>query len=112
MVIPYAVGVDIGCRMSLTVLGLVVKDGKFAYLNATLQEVVPLGTFDSALPFNEYQMGIVEKKGKWGIIDSLGHFIIPLEYDEICYVSDYGSDYELLSLKKKDGRAIKYSDSF
>lgn len=87
-------------------LGLVVKDGKFAYLNATLQEVVPLGTFDSALPFNEYQMGIVEKKGKWGIIDSLGHFIIPLEYDEICYVSDYGSDYELLSLKKKGCIAV------
>ena len=38
-------------------LGLVVKDGKFAYLNEKLQEVVPLGTFDSALPFKEYQMG-------------------------------------------------------
>ena len=87
-------------------LGLVVKDGKFAYLNEKLQEVVPLGTFDSALPFKEYQMGIVEKQGKWGIIDSLGHFILPLEYDKIDYVSDYGSDYELFSLKKKGHIAV------
>lgn len=93
-------------RVCFNGLGLVMKDGEFAYLNTKLQEVVPFGTFDSALPFNKYQMGIGEKKGKWGIIDSLGHFIIPLEYDNIGYVSCYGGSYEIFSLKKKGRIAV------
>lgn len=87
-------------------LGLVVRNGEYAYLNSKLQEVVPFGTFDVAFPFNENQMGIVGEKGKWGIIDSLGQLILPLEYDEIDYVSAYGSDYELLSLKKNGRIAV------
>lgn len=93
-------------RICINSLGLVMKDGKYAYLNSNLQEVVPLGTFDSALPFNEYPVGIVGKKKKWGVIDSLGHLILPLEYDKIEYIGDCCGEYTLLSLKKDERIAV------
>ena len=79
---------------------LAKKGDKHVFLNNKLKEIIPAGEYDYAEPFNEHPVGIVGKSGKYGLIDSLGNYIIPLEYDKIYYNSFYGNDFRTLSLCK------------
>jgi len=86
----------------------VERNGKIAYLNQNFEEVVPFGTYEIAEPFRNY-LGIVGKNGKYGIIDTLGTVILPLEYDFIEHPTEYSNESDLFAVKK--GNNIQILDN-
>ncbi|WP_271856426.1 WG repeat-containing protein [Patiriisocius marinus] len=86
----------------------VEKNGKVAYLNKDFKEVVNFGTYDIAEPFRNY-LGIVAKKGKYGIIDTLGNVVLPIKYDFIEHPTEYSNESDLFAIKK--GKNIQLLDN-
>ena len=58
-------------------LALVEKDGKYGFVDAAGNEVIPV-QYDYALSFLE-GFARVEKNGKYGLINTTGHEVIPLQ---------------------------------
>jgi hypothetical protein len=85
----------------------VERNGKVAYLNKDLKQVVNFGTYDAAEPFRNY-LGIVAKNGKYGIIDTLGNVILPIKYDFIEHPTEYSNESDLFAVKK--GKTIQLLD--
>ncbi|WP_125411736.1 WG repeat-containing protein [Leeuwenhoekiella sp. MAR_2009_132] len=86
----------------------VEKNGKVAYLNKDFKEVVNFGTYDIAEPYRNY-LGIVSKKGKYGIIDTLGNVVLPIKYDFIEHPTEYSNESDLFAIKK--GKNIQLLDN-
>ncbi|MEZ4774678.1 MAG: WG repeat-containing protein [Bacteroidia bacterium] len=60
--------------------------GRWGYLNGAEQIVIP-ARFHSATSFS-LGRATVEYKGKWGQIDTNGHRIIPIRYDDPYFIPD------------------------
>ena len=62
---------------------LVQIEDRIAFLNSKFDEVVPLGRYSHAEPFNAYELAIVADEGKWGIVNKQGEVCLPLSADYI-----------------------------
>lgn len=89
-----------GCRVK--------KNGKVSYINNEFNEIVPFGTYEFGEPFRNY-LAIVAQKGKYGIIDTLGKVIMPIEYDLIEHPIEYSNESNLFAIRK--GQNIQLLDS-
>jgi len=63
-------------------------DGKWGYINATGEMVIP-PQFHQALDFSE-GLALISLKleGKWGYIDTTGNIVIPPQFDDAFYFSE------------------------
>ncbi|HZG17924.1 MAG TPA: SEL1-like repeat protein [Candidatus Bathyarchaeia archaeon] len=80
-------------------LAVVVKAGKYGYVNQSGKIVIPL-VWDDAYDF-EYgsSLAIVKQNDTFGLIDINGNIVIPTQYEEI-EALDYSGDFTA----KKDGK--------
>lgn len=60
----------------------VQKDSKYGYTNRAGETVIPF-EYDGALG-NTFDMLIVKKGGKWGVITPDNHKLVPIEYTDVC----------------------------
>ncbi len=85
----------------------VEKNGKIAYIDNEFNEIVPYGTYEVCKPFRNH-LAIVAQKGKFGIIDTLGKPIVPIEYDFIEHPTEYSNESDLFAIK--EGQNIQLLD--
>lgn len=83
-------------------LALVVRNGKYGYLNEKGQEVIAC-QYDNAGLFRNGRT-FVSKDGKWGIIDPKGKAVLPIEYDNSGFRSEAYIYHDGLALIEKDHR--------
>lgn len=60
-------------------LAVVVKDGRFGFIDKTGKTVIPF-EYQFAYPFNQHNQALVLKNGKYGVIDKTGKIIVSLNY--------------------------------
>lgn len=80
-------------------LCLVQKNGKLGYINSAFKTIVPFGKFEILEPYQNY-LAIVSKNDKYGVIDTLGNFVLPLEYDFIEHPGHYTRKSKNFIVKK------------
>lgn len=67
---------------------------QYAYVNERNEKVIPLGTYQWCDPLfvcgfaRVMKYNFFSEKEKWGIIDTLGNIIAPLEYDKIWAIKE------------------------
>lgn len=81
---------------------LVVRDGKYGYLNSKGREVIPC-QYDEAGLFDQDRATVVVN-GKWGIINHTGKVILPIRFDHSGYRSEAYRFHDGLALVELDGR--------
>ena len=81
---------------------------KFGYINEDLEYDIP-AIYDSAYPFNKMYLAIVEFKGRLGVINNSGTWVIEPNYTEILvdencfnYTCNDGSDIYCYTLDLRD----------
>jgi hypothetical protein len=67
----------------------VVRDGKYGYINAKGEEVIP-PRFDFAGRFFDDELALVRVGDKWGYVNARGEEVIPPRFDEAVYLEDNG----------------------
>src|SRR6478735_673546 len=82
-------------RPSLRGYSLWVQDGMWGYINGNGEMQIP-AEYTYLTNFTNGK-SIAGKGGKFGVIDTLNHFVIPLKYDEITYLPDCKDQYFKLS---------------
>jgi len=95
---------------------LVIRDGKFGFIDTNGNEIIPLaydncglyhGTINNIrkgmiFSWHSYDKAVsVCQNGKWGMIDQEGNVVIPLKYDTI---KGYMSDRKSVVWAVKDGK--------
>jgi hypothetical protein len=79
---------------------LVVRDGKYGYLDLNGKEIIPC-QYDRAGLFKNGRT-FVSRNNKWGIIDRMGNIILPIEYDNSGYRAEAYIYHDGLALVEKD----------
>ena len=83
-------------------LYLVVRNGRYGYLDARGKEVIPC-QYRLANPMKD-GFAMVCDSTRYGMIDRRGKVFLPLEYDNSGYRSEIYTFYEGLALVEKDGK--------
>ena len=83
---------------------LVMRDGRYGYLDRRGTEVIPC-TYDDASPFR-YGRALVRQGNHYGIIDTAGRYVLPLEYENRVPYGDKYIYHDSLALVEKDGRVF------
>lgn len=81
---------------------LVRKNGKVAYLDKNLKEVIPFGKYDFGERFNQNRIAIISKNGKYGIINEFGKEIIQPKYDTLEHPEEDYHESEIFEGKNKN----------
>ncbi|MDP1465688.1 WG repeat-containing protein, partial [Klebsiella pneumoniae] len=71
------------------------KDGKFGYLDRSGKTVIPF-QFNEAKYFYKPGLAIVRQDKKYGLIDTLGNYVLADLYDKI----DYSRGNEIAAVKQ------------
>lgn len=79
---------------------LVMRDGKYGYLDPQGNEVIPC-QYDRAGLFKDSR-AYVSIGNKWGIIDRTGRVVLPIEYDNSGYRAEAYIYHDGLALVEKD----------
>ncbi|MGC4128174.1 MAG: WG repeat-containing protein [Bergeyella sp.] len=79
---------------------LVLKNGKYEFINEKAEPAFKNNKFDSATVFDTYQNAIVKRNGKYGMIKPDGEFKVPLEYDFIEYYDTNHLNSEYYNARK------------
>lgn len=61
---------------------------QYAYINVHDKPVIPFGLYSWCDPLFVCGFARVVQNNKWGIIDTLGNIIVPIEYDQICSINE------------------------
>lgn len=62
---------------------LVKMEGKFGYIDANFEPILPFGHFEKYNAFDGSKRAIVRASSKFGLIDQEGKFVLPPKYDTI-----------------------------
>lgn len=93
--------------------GLYVAENKrweYGMITVSGKEIVPFGTYDLIEEFDrgitrvkigKRSSGIKNHENKWGLIDSCGNVVLPVEYDKIWKFQEKGYDHIVV---EKDGK--------
>ena len=80
---------------------LVLKNGKYEFLNEKIKPAFPKNKFDSASVFDAFKNAIVKRNGKYGMIKPNGEIKVPFEYDFIePYDTNHGNYSEYYNARK------------
>jgi hypothetical protein len=80
------------------------KKGKWGYVKEGSEKFVIKAKYDYAKPFGEVvgsERGLVKQKGKWGIIDLKGKFILEPIYDTIFESKRKNGSFKVIRIEKK-----------
>lgn len=81
---------------------LLRKNDSVAYVNQAIHFIVPFGKFDYGEPFGLNKTAIVGAEHKFGIIDTTGTLLLPLEYDELTRPSIYNTQFANYYVARKN----------
>lgn len=81
---------------------LVRKNGKVAYLDKNLKEIIPFGKYDFGERFNQNRIAIISKNHKYGIINEFGKEIVKPEYDTLEHPEEDYHESEIFEGKNKN----------
>lgn len=81
---------------------LVRKNGKVAYLDKNLKEIIPFGRYDFGERFNQNRIAIVSKNHKYGVINEFGKEIVKPEYDTLEHPEEDYHESEIFEGKNKN----------
>lgn len=79
----------------------VVTSGKPYYINSKFQKVIKPGTYEVAQPFRN-DFAIVSSNEKYGIINTKGEVVIPLDFENISHPSRWSNKMDLFILEKEN----------
>lgn len=80
---------------------LVLKNGKYEFLNEKIEPAFVNNKFDSASVFDAFKNAIVKKNGKYGMIKPSGEFKVPFKFDFIeAYDTAHGYYSEYYNARK------------
>lgn len=82
------------------------QKGDWFFLNEN-EERLNEQPFDSLIPFYREQ-AFVQRKGKWGVIDTSGKEIIPIQHQSVQFVNNYSRQFYLVGDKNAQNREWRW----